>query len=70
MVSCNSLRQTVHTRRVSVHQAAKLVEAFLRASRVTAGLAEVMATYHWFYDSRHLQADYQGPGSDPEPYAP
>ena len=36
----NSLRQTVHTYRVSVHQAAKLVPAFLRIARVTAGLVE------------------------------
>ena len=35
-----SLRQTVYTRRASVHQAAKLVAALLRVARVTAGLAE------------------------------
>ena len=40
MLSSNSLRQTVHTRRASVHQAAKLVAALLRVARVTAGLAE------------------------------
>jgi len=28
-----------------------------------------MAAYHRVYDSRHLQADYQEPGSAPEPYA-
>jgi len=28
-----------------------------------------MATYHLVYDSRHLQADCQEPGSAPEPYA-
>ena len=39
-LSGNSLRQTVHTHRASVHQVAKLVVAFLRVSRVTAGLAE------------------------------
>ena len=39
-LSGNSLRQTVHTRRASVHQAAKLVAALLRVERVTAGLAE------------------------------
>jgi len=39
-LSGNSLRQTVHTRRASVHQAAKLVAAFLRVARVTAGLVE------------------------------
>jgi len=36
----NSLRQTVHTYRASVHQAAKLVSVLLRVVRVTAGLAE------------------------------
>jgi len=40
MVSSNSLRQTVHTHRASVHQAAKLAAALLRVARVTAGLAE------------------------------
>jgi len=35
-----SLRQTVHTHRASVHQAAKLVAALLRVAGVTAGLAE------------------------------
>ena len=35
-----SLRQTVHTHRASVHQAAKLVAVLLRAAGVTAGLAE------------------------------
>ena len=39
-LSGNSLRQTAHTHRASVHQAAKLVAAFLRVARVTAGLAE------------------------------
>ena len=28
-----------------------------------------MATYRGVYDSRHLQADCQEPGSAPEPYA-
>ena len=36
----NSLGQTVHTHRASVHQAAKLVAAPLRVAMVTAGLAE------------------------------
>jgi len=40
MLSVNSLRQTVHTHRASIYQAAKLVAAFLRVARVTAGLAE------------------------------
>jgi len=52
----NSLRQTVHTHRASVHQAAKLVAA-------------VMAACRRVYDSRHLQADCQELGSDPEPSA-
>ena len=39
-LSGNSLRQTVYTHRASVHQAAKLVAAFLRVAGVTAGLAE------------------------------
>jgi len=44
-LSGNSLRQTVHTHRVSVHQAAKLVAALLRVARVTAGLAECNGSY-------------------------
>ena len=40
MLSGNSLRQTVHTHRASVHQAAKLVAVLLTVARVTAGLAE------------------------------
>jgi len=39
-LSGNSLRQTVHTHRASVHQAAKLVAALLRVAGVTVGLAE------------------------------
>jgi len=39
-LSGNSLRQTVHTRRAFVHQAAKLVAALLRVAGATAGLAE------------------------------
>ena len=61
--SGNSLRQTVYTHRASVHQAAKLVAALLRVARVTAGLAESNCTYPLVYDSRHLQADCQEPGS-------
>jgi len=68
VTSGNSLRQTVHTHRASVHQAAKLVAALLRVARVTAGLAESKA-YRRVYDSRHLQADCQEPGSAPEPHA-
>jgi len=69
MLSGNSLRQTVHTHCAYVHQAAKLVAALLRAAGVTAGLAEVMVAYRRVYDSHHLQADCQEPGSAPEPYA-
>ena len=36
----NSLRQTVHTHRAYVHQAAKLVAALLRVAGVTAGPTE------------------------------
>jgi len=39
-LSGNRLRQTVHTRYASVHQAAKLVSALLRVARVTVGLTE------------------------------
>jgi len=39
-LSGNSLRQTVHTHRASVRQAAKLVAALIRVAGVTAGLAE------------------------------
>ena len=62
-----SLRQTVHTRRASVHQAAKLVAALLRIARATGGLPESNGSQ--VYDSRHLPTDCQEPGSAPEPYA-
>jgi len=39
-LSGNSLRQTVHTHRASVQQAAKAVATLLRVAGVTAGLAE------------------------------
>jgi len=39
-LSGNSLRQTVHIPRASVHQTAKLVAALLRVAGVAAGLAE------------------------------
>jgi len=70
-LSGNSFRQTVHTRHACVHQAAKLAAAFLRVAMVTAGLAESNGSqlYSRVYDSRHLQADCQEPGSAPEPYA-
>jgi len=60
----------VYTHRASEHQAAKLVAALLRVARVTAGLAESNGSlYRRVYDSRHLQADCQEPGSAPELYA-
>ena len=66
-LSGNSLRQTVHTHRTSVNQAAKLVAALLSVAGVTAGLAEIMAAYRQIYYSRQLQADCQKRGSAPEP---
>jgi len=39
-LSGNSLRQTVHSHRASVHQAAKLAAALLWVAGVSAGLAE------------------------------
>ena len=39
-LSGHSLRQTVHTHRASVHNAAKMVAALLRIANVIAGLAE------------------------------
>jgi len=39
-LSGNNLRQTAHTHRASVHEAAKLVAALLRVVGVTAGLPE------------------------------
>jgi len=39
-LSGNSLKQTVHTHRASVHRAAKLVAALLCVAGVTAGLAK------------------------------
>jgi len=69
-LSGNSLRQTVHIHHASVHQAATLVvAALLRVVGVTAAWRKVMAAYRLVYDSHHLQADCQEPGSAPEPYA-
>jgi len=47
----------------------KLVAAPLRVAGVTAAWQKVVAAYRRVYDSRHLQADCQEPGSAPEPYA-
>jgi len=65
VLSGNRLRQTVHTHRASVHQAAKLVAAVLRVARITAGLAE--SSDSRVYDSCYLQADCQEPESALEP---
>jgi len=47
-----------------------VLAALLSVVGVTAGLAESnMAAYRQVYDSHHLQADCQEPGSAPEPYA-
>jgi len=43
-LSANSLRQTLHTHRACVHQAAKLVADLLRVASVTACLAESIAS--------------------------
>jgi len=68
-LSGNSLRQTVHTHRASVHQAVKLVAALLRVAGVTASLwRNVMAAYRRVYDSCHLHDDCQEPGSAPKLY--
>ena len=66
-LSGNSLRQTVHTHFAFVHQTVKLLAALLRVAGVTAGLAESIGSLRRVYDSRHLQADCQEPGSAPEP---
>ena len=63
MLSGNSLRQTVHAHRASVHQAAKLVAAVLR---VAGAWRNVMAAYRRVYDSHHLHAGCQEPGSAQE----
>ena len=62
-LSGNSLRQTVHTRRASLHQAAKLVAALSSVAGVTAGLAESNGSR--VYDSRHLQVDCQDQPRNP-----
>jgi len=45
ILSGNSLRQTVHTHRSSVHRAVKLVAALLWVARVTAGLPRTGISY-------------------------
>jgi len=68
-LSGNSLRQTVHTDCASVQQAAKLVAVLLRVAGVTVGLAESNGSLcRRVYDSRHLQAGSEEPGSAPGRY--
>ena len=55
-LSGNSFRQTAHTHRASVQQAAKLVAALLRVEEITQAWRKVIAAYRRVYDSRHLQA--------------
>ena len=50
----NSLRQTVHTHRASVHQAVKLVAALIRVVTVTAGLAESNGSLPPGLDMTHI----------------
>jgi len=47
MLLGNSLRQTVHTYRASVHQEAKLAAALLRVARVTVGVVESLLPGLW-----------------------
>jgi len=68
-LSGNSLRQTAHTYRASVHEAAKLIAALLTVAWVSAGLAENNGSLLPVHDSRYLQAGCREPGSAPEPYA-
>ena len=59
----------LYTHCASVHQAAKLVAAPLRVAGLLQAWWKVMAACRRVYDSCHLQADCQEPGSAPEPYA-
>ena len=69
-LSGNSPRETVHIHHASVHQSAKFVAAIFTVASVTASLAESNGSLPTeVYDSRHVQADCQEPGSAPEPYA-
>jgi len=65
MLSGNRLRQTVHTRRTSVHQAAKLVAAVLRVARVTARLAESNGSRFMTYATCRLTAKNRDQLPDP-----
>jgi len=68
-LSGNSLRQTVHTRRASVHQAAKLVTALIRVAMVTAGLAESNDSLPPGLWLTSPAGDCQEPGSAPETFS-
>ena len=58
MLSGNSLRQTVHTRCASVHQAAKLVAALLRVAGVTAGEAKSNGSLRLFVTRQRRGCDF------------
>jgi len=45
------------------------VKEFFENRLRVAGVTADLAAYRLVYDSRHLQADCQEPGSAPEPYA-
>ena len=67
-LSSNSLRQTIHTHRASVHQAAKLVAALLRVAGVTAGLAEsngISYRYGFTKEIFHIQTIIDSVTYDP-----
>ena len=67
--SGNSLRQTVHTHRASVHQATKLVAALLMVARATAGLAESNDSLSPGLWLTSPAGDCKELGSAPESYA-
>jgi len=68
-LSGNSLRQTVHAHRASVHQAVKLVAALLRVARVTAGLEESNGSIPPGLWLTSPPGWLKEPGSALEPYA-
>ena len=67
--SGNSIRQTVHTHRASVHQTAKLVAALLMVAMATAGLAESNDSLSPGLWLTSPAGDCKELGSAPESYA-